>query len=84
MEQFLDNILESINFSKEMSVAMIAALENNPHPNPKVGAALYDIEGKLISFGIKKSVVSLFKYPYISVYISIYIWMYLNSFLIRV
>ena len=43
MEQFLDNILESINFSKEMSVAMIAALENNPHPNPKVGAALYDL-----------------------------------------
>ncbi len=43
----MDNILESINFSKEMSVAMIAALENNPHPNPKVGAALYDIKGKL-------------------------------------
>ena len=43
----MDNILESINFSKEMSVAIIAALQNNPHPNPKVGAALYDINGKL-------------------------------------
>ena len=43
----MDNILESINFSKEMSVAMFAALENNPHPNPKVGAALYDIKGNL-------------------------------------
>ena len=43
----MDNILESLNFSKEMSVAMIAALHNNPHPNPKVGAALYDKKGKL-------------------------------------
>ena len=41
------NILESINFSKGMSVAMIAALQNNPHPNPKVGAALFDATGKL-------------------------------------
>ena len=43
----MGNILESINFSKGMSVAMIAALQNNPHPNPKVGAALFDATGKL-------------------------------------
>ena len=39
----MDNILESINFSKEMSVAMFAALENNQHQNPKVFSFTYNV-----------------------------------------
>ena len=40
-EQFLDNNLNYLNFTKAMSVAALEALKSNPNPNPKVGAALF-------------------------------------------
>ena len=46
-EQFLDNNLNFLNFTKAMSVAALEALKSNPNPNPKVGAALFDKNMKL-------------------------------------
>ena len=46
-EQFLDNNLNYLNFTKAMSVAALEALKSNPNPNPKVGAALFDKNMKL-------------------------------------
>ena len=47
VEQFLDNNLSYLNFTKAMSVAALEALKSNPNPNPKVGAALFDKNMKL-------------------------------------
>ena len=47
VEQFLDNNLNYLNFTKAMSVAALEALKSNPNPNPKVGAALFDKNMKL-------------------------------------
>ena len=41
------NNLTYLNISDCMSIAAIEALKSNPNPNPRVGAALFDVNGNL-------------------------------------
>jgi diaminohydroxyphosphoribosylaminopyrimidine deaminase/5-amino-6-(5-phosphoribosylamino)uracil reductase len=54
VEQFLDKSLSYINFSSYMQDAIVAALNSEPYPNPKVGAVLVSKNGTIKSIGVHK------------------------------
>jgi len=54
VEQFLDKSLSYIDFSSYMQDAIVAALNSEPYPNPKVGAVLVSENGTIKSIGVHK------------------------------